>query len=97
MKTAHLLIHLIWSASLLGSIAGCGDPMAEAVTNTDFEKAIRSEDVNAVKALIESGANVNARGWEPDAGFLTGTKESTPLHYAAVGSSPEIIKILLDA
>ena len=96
MEMARLLIHLIWSASLLGSIAGCRNPITEAITNEEFEKAIRSDDVNAVRELIKSGANVNARGWAPDGGAFA-TVEFTPLHHAAVGSSPEIVKLLLDA
>lgn len=91
------LVHMIWITSVLGSIAGCRNPIAEREANDRFLEAITAEDVDAVKELIESGANVNARGWEPDAGFLFGTVESTPLHYAASSSSPEIVKMLVDA
>ncbi|MFC1596510.1 ankyrin repeat domain-containing protein [Planctomycetota bacterium] len=96
MKMAKPLIHMIWIASVLAGIAGCRNPIAEMETNEQFLEAITSEDVNAVKELIKSGANVNARGWSPDAG-LFGTVEFTPLHYAAGSSSPEIVKMLLDA
>lgn len=96
MKMTRLLNQMVWIASVLGSFAGCRNPITEAETNQEFKEAIAAEDVNAVKALIDSGANVNARGWAPDAGFATGTVEFTPLHYAAAGSSPEIVKLLLD-
>ncbi len=54
--------------------------------NEDLLAAVRKQDVPAVKALLDKGANVNAKS----------PYGATPLFFAADRGNLEIIKILLD-
>src|SRR5712692_7047953 len=59
---------------------------SEGSQNQDLFRAIRQNDVAAVKALLRRGAPVNVK--DPDG--------ATPLMYAALYGSPACVKLLLD-
>jgi ankyrin repeat protein len=60
---------------------------ASAPTSSDFARAIRANDLSALRKLAVSPAAVN----EPD------KLKGTPLHYAAIYGSAEAVRILLSA
>ncbi len=69
---------------------------------TPLHRAIRSDSLEVVKALIAAGADVNAKS---KLGFFNNYKQSlyyangfTPLHFAAYTSAtPEVVKVLIAA
>jgi ankyrin repeat protein len=65
----------------------CFAPACFGAAADDFFRAIRSNDLGALRGLIAARADVNVRG----------EREVTPLIYAATNGSVESVKILLEA
>ena len=66
---------------------GDSEEDVDANGNTRLHKAVISSDVDAVRALLAEGFNVNA----------TTSSKSTPLHYAASQESVDVVNVLLAA
>jgi ankyrin repeat protein len=65
----------------------CAVSVAEAVTSEDFARAIRANDLSALRKLAGTPAAAN----------LENNLHSTPLHDAAIYGSADAVRILLEA
>jgi ankyrin repeat protein len=71
------------AVSLLGAVVFAA--VAGAVGDSPLTKAVKANDVQAVRALVKSGANVNAKSGDG----------ATPLLWAANNGSVEIARLLI--
>lgn len=67
--------------------AFCAVALAEAATPDDFARAIRANDLSALRELASTPAAAN----------LENNLHSRPLHYAAIYGSADAVRILLEA
>ena len=80
----------IWIFAALLALAMAG-AVCFAGENDDLFAAIKAKDINRVRMLLASGANVNALAEN----FL-GIGNISPLSYAVSEGDTEIVKLLLD-
>jgi ankyrin repeat protein len=90
-------------AAILKALIGAGadrDAITSDAGLTTLMFAIRGGNVDAVKVLLESGANVEARdNWRTYRRDVEqhGIDMGTPLVHAGAAGRPDVVRVLLDA